>query len=70
MLVNMQNQHQWGQDKTLRSWIRDCRLDGFGKLMASADPADTEKMSILLRLKDQAAAAVGNLRKLAATSSV
>ncbi|MCY7305453.1 MAG: NAD(P)-binding protein [Rhodoferax sp.] len=68
MLVNMMNQHQWGQDKALRNWIRNCRLDGFGRLMAEIDPADTEKMVILLRLKEQAAAAVGNLRKLAAAS--
>lgn len=69
MLVHMMNQHQWGQDKALRSWIRDCRLDGFGRLMTEIDPADTEKMSILLRLKEQAAAAVGNLRKLAADAA-
>jgi len=69
MLVNMMNQHQWGQDKALRNWIRNCRLDGFGRLMAEIDPADTEKMSILLRLKEQAAAAVGNLRKLAAAAA-
>ena len=66
MLVHMMNQHQWGQDKALRSWIRDCRLDGFGRLMSGIDPADAEKIAILMRLKEQAAAAVGNLRRLGA----
>ncbi len=65
MLVHMTNQHQWGQDKALRGWIRDARLDGFGRLMQGIDPGDMEKMAILMRLKEQAGAAVGNLRKLA-----
>ena len=37
-LVNMWNQFQWGQDKALRQWIRDSRLDGFGKLMTERRP--------------------------------
>jgi hypothetical protein len=66
MLTNMSNQFQWGQDKALRQWIRDSRLDGFGKLMTSADPNDTEKQAIMVRLKAQALAAMANLPKLIA----
>jgi hypothetical protein len=66
MMVNMMNQMQWGQDKTLRAWMRDSRLDGFAKLMTSVDPSDVEKMTILGNLKAQAMAAMGNMPKLLA----
>jgi hypothetical protein len=62
--ANMQNQAQWGQDKTLREWMRASRLDGFGKVMASADPGDVEKMAILGKLRSQAVAAMGNVPRL------
>ncbi len=69
MMVNMWNQFQWGQDKTLRQWIRDSRLDGFGKLMSGVDRDDAEKQAILLHFKQQAAAAMANLPKLIASAS-
>lgn len=65
-LVNMWNQFQWGQDKALRQWIRDSRLDGFGKLMTEVDREDAGKMATLGRLKAQAMAAMANLPKLIA----
>ena len=68
MLVNMWNQFQWGQDKVLRAWIRDSRLDGFGKLMSGIDPQDTEKQEIVARLREQAAAAMANLPRLIASN--
>lgn len=68
MLVNMWNQFQWGQDKVLRAWIRDSRLDGFGKLMSGIDPQDSEKLAIVARLREQAAAAMANLPKLIASN--
>jgi hypothetical protein len=64
MAVNMWNQMQWGQDKTLRQWVRESRLDGFGKLMVGIDPADTEKLAIVAKLKEQAGAAMANVQKL------
>jgi len=69
MQVNMTNQYHWGQDKELRQWIRASRLDGFGKLMASADKQDAEKQAIVARYKEQAVAAMGNLGKLISASS-
>jgi predicted metal-dependent enzyme (double-stranded beta helix superfamily) len=50
-LVGLMNQMRWGQDKALRAWIRDCRLDGFGRLVAEVDRADTAKTALLDRLK-------------------
>jgi hypothetical protein len=64
--ANMRNQAQWGQDKALREWMRNSRLDGFGKVIASADREDAEKMGILEKLRTQAAAAMGNMPKLMA----
>ncbi len=69
MRVNMMNQYHWGQDKELRQWIRSSRLDGFGKLMASADKQDVEKQAIVARYKEQAVAAMNNLGKLISASS-
>jgi hypothetical protein len=66
MRANMRNQFQWGQDKALRQWIRDSRLDGFGKLMTGIDPNDVEKQAIMARLKEQSAAAMANLDRLIA----
>jgi NAD(P)-binding Rossmann-like domain len=66
MMANMMNQAQWSQDKTLRDWMRSSRLDGFGKVMASADRNDVEKMAILDKLRSQAMAAMGNMPRLLA----
>ncbi|RYY97291.1 MAG: NAD(P)/FAD-dependent oxidoreductase [Comamonadaceae bacterium] len=66
MALNMRNQMAWGQDKTLREWIRASRLDGFGKLMASADREDAAKQATIARLKEQSAAAMANLPHLLA----
>jgi hypothetical protein len=64
VMANMRNQFQWGQDKSLRAWMRDSRLDGFGKLMASVDKQDIEKQEIIARLREQSAAAMANLPRL------
>ncbi len=64
--ANMMNQMQWSQDKTLRDWMRNSRLDGFGKVMASADRNDAEKMAILEKLRNQAMAAMANMPRLMA----
>ena len=53
----------------LRKWIREARLDGFGKLMAGIDPEDAEKQAIMARIKTQSMAAMANLPKLIAAVS-
>ncbi len=62
--VNMLNQMRWSQDKTLRAWMRDSRLDGFGKLTASVDPSDAEKVALLAELRQQSMAAMANAPRL------
>ena len=69
MMANMLNQFYWAQDKALREWMRASRLDGFGKLIASADKQDVAKQAIIARLKEQAAAAMANLPKLIASAA-
>jgi hypothetical protein len=68
VMVGMGNQGRWGQDKALRQWVRESRLDGFGKLLVGIDPADADKQAILARLKAQAMAAMGNLPRLVAAA--
>ena len=68
MAVNLWNQFQWSQHKALRQWVRDSRLDGFGKLMTGIDPQDHAKLAILARLKEQAAGAMANIQALVAAA--
>jgi len=64
MLVNIRNQFQWSQDKDLRNWIRESRLDGFGKMIAGIDKGDTEKMALLATLRSNTVAATVNIPQL------
>jgi hypothetical protein len=65
-MVNMANQLRWSQDKALRNWVRESRLDGFGRMVSMVDPGDTVKMSILSDLKQHSMAAMENAKKLLA----
>jgi len=62
--VGMQNQYRWGQEKALRQWMRESRLDGFGRLMSGVDPQDADKQAVLARYKAGAMAAMANLPRL------
>lgn len=68
-MVSMWKQAQWAQNKTLRNWIRESRLDGFGKLMIGMEPQDTAKLAIITQLREQARAAMANLPLLIAATS-
>jgi hypothetical protein len=68
-IVNMMNQYAWSQDKVLSRWIRNSRLDGFGKVIAAVAPDDHEKLALLGKFRSTAMAAMANLQKLAATGS-
>ena len=68
-MANMANQFRWGQDKALSRWIRDCRLDGFGKVIAAIPPDDTDKLAVLGRIRAAAMPAMSNLQKLAAQAT-
>ena len=64
--VSMMNQFQWAQDKALRLWMRESRLDGFGKMVSEIDKADVDKQAVLSRLRSNAMAAMANMPKLMA----
>lgn len=60
--ANMMNQAIWSQDKELQRWIRNNRLDGFSKLISSADKDDPEVMDILTKLRKNAMPAAMKLQ--------
>tara|TARA_B110000971_G_scaffold216061_1_gene250508 strand:- start:1251 stop:1781 length:531 start_codon:yes stop_codon:yes gene_type:complete len=62
-LAMMMNQFNWSQDKPLRHWIRENRLDGFTKLISSVDKDDPQKMKIMERIKDNAMPAITKLQQ-------
>ena len=64
-LAAMINQFNWSQDKRLREWIGNNRLDGFTKLTRGVAANDKEKMDILMRMRNSAPKAVSNLINLA-----
>ncbi len=68
-LGNMMNQFAWGQDKKVGAWILNCRLDGFGKVIAQLTPEDTDRIAILKKLRSFSMPAAGNLTKLIAGAS-
>lgn len=60
----MMNQFTWGQDKALRAWMTENRLDGFSKMVREVDQTDEAKMAILMRMKTAAQPAMQNMFKL------
>jgi len=66
LAAQMQNQFTWSQDKALRKWIMENRLDGFGKIVRNADKENPKQMAILQRLKNSALPAMMNLQKFIA----
>jgi hypothetical protein len=62
-LAMMMNQFNWSQDKPLRHWIRENRLDGFTKLISSVDKDDQQKMKIMQRIQNNAMPAITNLQQ-------
>lgn len=64
VLGNMMNQLAWSQDPKLREWIRESRLDGFGKVIAAVDPTDMKKLAILKKFRSFSMPAAANLTKL------
>jgi len=60
--ANMMNQALWGQNKALRNWMREQRLDGFSKMVSNVKPDETAKVEILNRMKSAAMPAMGKLQ--------
>jgi hypothetical protein len=65
-VVNMMNQFAWMQDQKLSAWIRESRLDGFGKVIAAIPPSDSAKMALLGKFRANAMGAVANMQRLMA----
>ena len=64
--VFMMNQFNWSQDKALRKWLLENRLDGFSKMMKSVDKEDAGKQAIIKRMRDNAMPAVIKLQQFLA----
>jgi hypothetical protein len=62
----MMNQYNWGQNKEIRQWLRDNRLDGFSKMVSEVKPEDAEKVAILTRMRENAMPAMGKLQQFLA----
>jgi len=58
----MMNQYNWGQDKEIRNWLLENRLDGFSKLAKSITKDDTEKVAIMERLRANSFPAMAKLQ--------
>ena len=67
-MTSLDNQFRWGEHKAMRNWIRESRLDGFGKMVAGIDRNDAEKMAVLGELRQQGAAAMANAKRLIAAA--
>lgn len=65
-IANMVNQVSWSQNKKLRAWMTNSRLDGFSKMTASIEEDDHEKIAILMELRANGMAAMENVKKLMA----
>lgn len=50
----MMNQYTWSQEKDLRAWLRDNRLDGYSQLVSGIGEDETEKLAIMQRLRQNA----------------
>lgn len=61
---NMANQLAWSADKSLRNWMRDTRLDGFGKLTANLSADETEKLATVADIRQYGMGAMGNMKRL------
>ena len=59
----MMNQYTWSQEKDLRAWLLNNRLDGYSQLAASVQEGETEKLAIMKRLRDNAVPSVMKLQQ-------
>lgn len=61
--VFMMNQYNWNQNKELRAWLRNNRLDGFSAMVARVSEEDEVKQSILRRIRTNAMPAMMKLNE-------
>ena len=65
-IVSLANQAQWARDPRIATWMTQCRLNAFGDLVANVTATDTERWSLLGRLRKSLGPAMLNLQRLAA----
>lgn len=65
-LLSTMNQFQWSQDKPLRQWMRQSRLDAFGRLVSEIDKEDAQKQATLVRLRNNTMTAMAHMGALMA----
>lgn len=63
MAAQLVNQATWSQDKTLRTWIRNNRLDGYSQLIRSVDREDAQKMAIIKKMRENGIPAMMKLQQ-------
>lgn len=62
----MMNQYNWSQDKGMRAWLLNNRLDGFSKMVAEMDRTDEAKAEIMSRLRNNSMPAMAKLQQFLA----
>lgn len=63
---SMMNQHAWSENDELRPWMRQCRLEGFGRAGREVDRDAPEVQAIFARIRTAAIPALQNMEKLLA----
>lgn len=62
----MMNQYNWSQEKDLRKWLLDNRLDGYSQLVSGIEEHETDKLAIMKRMRDYAVPSVMKLQQYVA----
>lgn len=64
MVVMMMNQYKWSQNKPLRQWLLENRLDGFSAMIKQAVKNDPSRMELLNRMRASMMPAMIKLQEL------
>ena len=59
----MMNQFNWSQEKDLRQWLRQNRLDGYSKMVSAIQEDETEKLAIMNKLRENSVPSVMKLQE-------
>ncbi|MEL6666813.1 MAG: NAD(P)-binding protein [Pseudomonadota bacterium] len=59
----MMNQFNWSQEKDLRQWLRQNRLDGYSQMVSAIQEDETEKLAIMNKLRENSVPSVMKLQE-------
>ena len=65
-LVGLMNKRAWAKEEKLLAWLSTNRLNHYNNMASQTDPADTERMALLQRVREESGRAAQNLIKLIA----